>query len=206
MTGVQTCALPISQYGLRFSSQKICDDLQKLGIHRQKGRITSPYIKQPYSITKDVAKLEPPPISNKDLILPYIKGFFEGDGCLTWCNDSQRWTYSCGNDPVVLEWIHYYLHKFGIVKKSLKISNGSTKNHFNIVYQQPKDIISLSYWMRYLKTPCTMNRKWYAYIYQAHRDDLYYKKLASVGGDVTKLSKRYAQTEIRDIDMFEILE
>ena len=166
-----------NQVELTLSSTNICNALQQNGIHRCKGRSTTPRLTDPYMITKDVGEIEPPPFTERELVLGYISGYYEGDGSLVWDNLGQAWKVKFSGHRTTLEWIAQELYRLNVVRKINKVHKSSkdvASNNCCLIYGYQSDVTSFINTMVQLnmhgRSILTMDRKWFPQSYRDHRN------------------------------------
>lgn len=88
-------------------------------------------------IPKKTFTLSPPSFLNEEYYISYIRGYFDGDGCIYINYDTYAYNwYICGARKEVLEWIKdILLNKYGIIT-SLKTSPKTLKNGDKFYYLQ----------------------------------------------------------------------
>lgn len=147
---------PIQHYtnnsGCNYSRLKICSktikqDLEHYGITPQK-----------------TFKLEPPFFLEKQYYISYIRGYFDGDGCI-WTKYGDRLKYNwyiCGARKNVIEWIYnVLLNNYGIVSylhtSSRTLSQG---DKFYSIQVYKKDTIQRIFDILYVPNSLHLERKY----------------------------------------------
>lgn len=96
-------------------------------------RICSKTIKQDLAyygvVPQKTYKLEPPQFLDAQYYNSYIRGYFDGDGCISITDNQHRTWYICGAKKNVMAWIqNELLNRYGIISHlttaSHKLSNG----------------------------------------------------------------------------------
>lgn len=172
---------PISHYvdshGCKYSRLRVCShtikqDLAHYGIIPQK-----------------TFTLTPPLFLDEQYFISYIRGYFDGDGCIwiDYNNYSYNW-YICGARKEVLKWIQQVLlNKYGIIS-TLSVST-RTLSHgdpFYSIQVYKKETILKLFEILYVPNSIYMERK---YQIMKHFYDIKSTRLYSSNGE----EKRYAE-------------
>lgn len=129
-------------YYISISNQKICNDLINLNcIPRKTFNLKFPKLK-------------------KYLIPHFVRGYFDGDGCISKRKNKNSYTCFFLGQPFFLEELNSYLYQIGIDKK---IKRHSKSNVFKINIYKKSEIDSLYVWM-YSEMNICLYRKYNKFI------------------------------------------
>lgn len=137
------------------------------GCHYSRIRICSKTIKEDLAqygiVPKKTFTLEPPFFLDKQYYISYIRGYFDGDGCIytNFEKHNYNW-YICGARKKVIDWIKdYLLNEFGIISY-LHSSNKilSQGDLFYSIQIYKKETISRLFKILYVPNSLCLNRKY----------------------------------------------
>lgn len=132
-------------------------------------RVCSAIIKQDLAhygiVPRKTFTLMPPTFLNEQYLISYIRGYFDGDGCI-WTNyekNKYNW-YICGARQEVIEWMRQILlNQYGIIT-SLSVSKKtlSQGDHFYSMHVYKKATILKLFEILYVPNSIYMERKYKA--------------------------------------------
>lgn len=172
---------PIQHYtnnsGCKFSRLRICSRTMKKDLEH-------------YGITaKKTFTLKPPLFLDEQYYISYIRGYFDGDGCIYIDFDKYKYNwYICGARKEVIEWIRsILLNKYGLITylhSTTKILSQGDPFYMAQIYK--RDTIIKLFEILYVPNSLFLNRK-----YQIMKNfyDIKSKRLYSLSDK----EKRYAE-------------
>lgn len=147
---------PIQHYinssGHKYSRLKICSSIIKKDLEH-------------YGITpKKTFTLQPPLFLDEKYYISYIRGYFDGDGCIyiNYNKYNYNW-YICGARKEVIKWIaEYLLNKYGIISyfhSSTKTLSQGDLFYYIQIYK--KDTIQKLFEILYVQNSLYLERKYF---------------------------------------------
>lgn len=101
--------------------------------------------------------LIPPQIENEEYIRAFIRGYIDGDGCISQRSDRKSWTVSCVGTWLVTDWVSRQIANFIGVNNNVPSSIGSI---YNVGWEGPQTKYIVE-WLYKDSTPLTrLDRKY----------------------------------------------
>ena len=104
--------------------------------------------------------LKPPEFLDKQYVISYIRGYFDGDGSIFLSNNNPIWRIGSASRPII-EWMRTYLaEEYGIINNKIYNEKDAENNDFYVLQYSSKNKINKLYNALYASGGLYLQRKY----------------------------------------------